>query len=119
MRWSASSRTVSTSRSRSHVEGRPACGAAAATPDGLGIPCLECLNWDGCCGKSPPNYRADVEDRISAQPRLAATAAHYTLSWDQALPPAAADSLLTNLADLFLGKLSPEQFSAAMTRATA
>jgi raffinose/stachyose/melibiose transport system substrate-binding protein len=48
---------------------------------------------------------------------LAQRAAHYTLSWDQALAPAAADSLLQNLSDLFLRKLSPEQFSAAMTKA--
>jgi raffinose/stachyose/melibiose transport system substrate-binding protein len=77
-------------------------------------------------GRTPPV--PGIEARLAATKdgawtgyvyHLAATAAHYTLSWDQALPPAAADSLLTNLADLFLGKLSPEQFSAAMTRATA
>jgi raffinose/stachyose/melibiose transport system substrate-binding protein len=48
---------------------------------------------------------------------LAQKSAHYTLSWDQALAPAAADTLLSNLADLFLRKLTPEQFSAAMTKA--
>jgi raffinose/stachyose/melibiose transport system substrate-binding protein len=48
---------------------------------------------------------------------LAQNSAHYTLSWDQALAPDAADTLLTNLADLFLGKLTPQQFSAAMTKA--
>jgi raffinose/stachyose/melibiose transport system substrate-binding protein len=48
---------------------------------------------------------------------LAAKAAHFTLSWDQALAPATADSLLTNLADFFLGKLTPQQFGDAMTKA--
>ncbi|WP_433170303.1 extracellular solute-binding protein [Actinoallomurus sp. CA-150999] len=48
---------------------------------------------------------------------LAQKSAHYTLSWDQALPPATADTLLTNVSQLFLGKLSPQAFSAAMDKA--
>jgi raffinose/stachyose/melibiose transport system substrate-binding protein len=48
---------------------------------------------------------------------LALNSAHYTLSWDQALSPDSADSLLNTLADFFLGKYSPSQFSAAMTKA--
>jgi raffinose/stachyose/melibiose transport system substrate-binding protein len=48
---------------------------------------------------------------------LAQKSAHYTLSWDQALAPDAADTLLSTLADFFLGKLTPDQFSATMAKA--
>lgn len=40
----------------------------------------------------------------------------FQLSWDQALPPAQADALLTNLDRLFLLQITPEQFSDAMNR---
>ena len=75
-------------------------------------------------GRTPPV--PGIADKLAAAPDgaftsyiydLAQHSAHYTLSWDQALAPAAADSLLTNLADLFLGKLTPQQFSVAMTKA--
>jgi raffinose/stachyose/melibiose transport system substrate-binding protein len=41
-------------------------------------------------------------------------APHYQLSWDQALSPSAANTLLTNLDQLFLKQISPQQFSTNM-----
>ncbi len=38
----------------------------------------------------------------------------FQLSWDQALPAAQAQAMLTNLSQVFLGKQTPEQFVAAM-----
>jgi raffinose/stachyose/melibiose transport system substrate-binding protein len=77
-------------------------------------------------GRTPPV--PGIADKLAAAKdgdftsyvyHLAGNAAHYTLSWDQALPPATADSLLTNLSDFFLGKLTPQQFSGAMTKAAS
>lgn len=41
-------------------------------------------------------------------------ASSFTLSWDQAIDPAAASELLTNLDKIFLGQITPEQFADAM-----
>lgn len=41
-------------------------------------------------------------------------APHFTQSWDQALDPTAAEALLTNIDDLFLVKITPEQFAQNM-----
>ncbi|MGY5765097.1 extracellular solute-binding protein [Brachybacterium sp. DNPG3] len=38
----------------------------------------------------------------------------FTQSWDQALQPTAAEELLVNTEQLFLGKITPEQFAEAM-----
>ena len=38
----------------------------------------------------------------------------FTPSWDQALQPTAAEELLVNTEQLFLGKVTPEQFAEAM-----
>jgi raffinose/stachyose/melibiose transport system substrate-binding protein len=46
--------------------------------------------------------------------KMAKDAPHFQLSWDQALSPAQADALLTNLDQLFLKQITPEQFSANM-----
>lgn len=43
-------------------------------------------------------------------------APHFQLSWDQDLPPDQADALLTNLDQLFLKKITPQQFSANMNK---
>ncbi|HZU66305.1 MAG TPA: substrate-binding domain-containing protein [Ktedonobacteraceae bacterium] len=43
-------------------------------------------------------------------------APHYQLSWDQALSPQAAQALLTNLDQLFLKQITPQQFSANMNQ---
>jgi raffinose/stachyose/melibiose transport system substrate-binding protein len=45
---------------------------------------------------------------------LAQKAPHYQLSWDQALSPTQADALLTNLDQLFLKQITPQQFSTNM-----
>jgi raffinose/stachyose/melibiose transport system substrate-binding protein len=43
-------------------------------------------------------------------------APHFQLSWDQALPPQAASTLLTNLDQLFLKQITPKQFSDNMNK---
>jgi raffinose/stachyose/melibiose transport system substrate-binding protein len=48
---------------------------------------------------------------------LAKNAPSFQLSWDQALPPAEADALLTNLDALFLLKITPQQFADKMNKA--
>jgi raffinose/stachyose/melibiose transport system substrate-binding protein len=67
-----------------------------------------------------------LEDKLAAaenpewlqfQYGLAKDAPNFQLSWDQALSPAAADALLTNLDRLFLKQITPEQFSANMNEA--
>jgi raffinose/stachyose/melibiose transport system substrate-binding protein len=37
-------------------------------------------------------------------------APHFQLSWDQALPPAQAQELLSNLSEIFLGESTPQEF---------
>jgi raffinose/stachyose/melibiose transport system substrate-binding protein len=48
---------------------------------------------------------------------LVAKAPAYQLSWDAALPPADANTLLANLENVFVLKQTPQQFSAAMRSA--
>jgi len=48
---------------------------------------------------------------------IAKTAPSFQLSWDQALPPAEADALLTNLEQLFLMKITPKQLADNMNKA--
>ncbi len=48
--------------------------------------------------------------------QLVQNAPHYQLSWDQALSPTAAQALLTNLDQLFLKQISPQQFSTNMNQ---
>lgn len=43
-------------------------------------------------------------------------APNFQLSWDQALPPQAASTLLTNLDQLFLKQITPQQFSDNMNK---
>lgn len=47
---------------------------------------------------------------------LVQQAPHFQLSWDQALSPQAAQELLTNLDQLFLKQISPQQFSDNMNK---
>jgi raffinose/stachyose/melibiose transport system substrate-binding protein len=47
---------------------------------------------------------------------LTAKAPHYQLSWDQALAPQPAQALLTNLSQLFLRQITPQQFSTNMNK---
>ncbi|HVV08818.1 hypothetical protein [Amycolatopsis sp.] len=45
---------------------------------------------------------------------MAQNAPNFQLSWDQALSPGQADTLLDNLDQLFLKQVTPQQFSANM-----
>jgi raffinose/stachyose/melibiose transport system substrate-binding protein len=45
---------------------------------------------------------------------LAKDAPNFQQSWDQALSPAQAEKLLNNIDQLFLLKITPEQFASAM-----
>ena len=72
-------------------------------------------------GSLPPI--TGISDKISASPDakyltfaydLVQKAPHFQLSWDQALPPQQATELLTNLSQVFLGQIAPEQFVTAM-----
>jgi raffinose/stachyose/melibiose transport system substrate-binding protein len=74
-------------------------------------------------GSIPPV--TGLEDQIAKAPNsqwlsfvydLVKKAPSFQLSWDQALPPAQADALLTNLDQLFLLQITPQQFSDNMTR---
>ncbi|XRQ09009.1 ABC transporter substrate-binding protein [Actinomadura welshii] len=47
---------------------------------------------------------------------LCRQAPHFQLSWDQALPPKEAEVMLENLDRLFAKKISPAQFTAAMSK---
>jgi xylobiose transport system substrate-binding protein len=48
---------------------------------------------------------------------LVAKAPAYQLSWDAALPPNDATTLLSNLENVFVLKATPQQFSTAMRSA--
>jgi raffinose/stachyose/melibiose transport system substrate-binding protein len=48
--------------------------------------------------------------------QLVQNAPHYQLSWDQALLPQPAQALLTNLDQLFLKQITPQQFSSNMDK---
>ena len=56
----------------------------------------------------------DSPDYLTFVYNLAKNAPHFQLSWDQALTPAQGDALLTNLDQLFLKKITPQQFSDTM-----
>jgi raffinose/stachyose/melibiose transport system substrate-binding protein len=47
---------------------------------------------------------------------LVSDAPHFQLSWDQALAPETAQTLLTNMEQIFLRRITPKQFSAAMDK---
>jgi len=61
--------------------------------------------------------KAPQSEWLSFVYNSAKNAPSFQLSWDQALPPAEADALLTNLDQLFLMKLTPKQFSDNMNKA--
>ncbi len=46
--------------------------------------------------------------------KLAKDAPHFQLSWDQALSPAQGDAMLTNLDQIFLKEITPQQFATTM-----
>ena len=62
-----------------------------------------------------------IEDKLAASPDkdflsfvygMAKDAPDFTMSWDQALSPAQGDAMLSNLDQIFLQKITPEQFIA-------
>ncbi|WP_104140311.1 extracellular solute-binding protein [Arthrobacter sp. ZGTC131] len=64
-----------------------------------------------------------IESKLEASPDkefltyvygMAKNAPDFTLSWDQALTPAQGDAMLTNLDQIFLKKITPEQFVSTM-----
>ncbi len=66
-----------------------------------------------------------LESKLAAAPNapwltyqydLVKNAPSYQLSWDQALSSSAGDSLLTNLDQLFLKKITPQQFAQNMSK---
>jgi raffinose/stachyose/melibiose transport system substrate-binding protein len=66
-----------------------------------------------------------IEAKIGALPdaaylstiyELAGKAPSFQLSWDQALDPGQADALLTNLSQVFLKQITPQEFSDAMNK---
>ncbi len=74
-------------------------------------------------GEVPPVK--NIESKLSSAPhsdwllfiyRLVQQAPHYQLSWDQALAPQPAQALLTNLEQLFLRQISPQQFATNMNQ---
>jgi raffinose/stachyose/melibiose transport system substrate-binding protein len=72
-------------------------------------------------GNVPPAAGIDDEIKSSSDPAyfqavydIAAKAPHFQLSLDQALSPGQGDALLTNLQQIFLGQITPQQFSDAM-----
>lgn len=60
---------------------------------------------------------SDNSDWLLHVYNLAQNAPYYDLSWDQALPSAAAQSLLTNVDQIFLKQITPKKFSANMNEA--
>jgi len=64
-----------------------------------------------------------IEGKLAASPDkdflsyvygMAKNAPSFTLSWDQALSPAQGDAMLANLDQIFLKKITPEQFVSTM-----
>lgn len=66
---------------------------------------------------------AGIDSKLAASPDkdfltfvygMAKNAPNFTLSWDQALTPAQGDTMLSNLDQIFLKKISPDQFVETM-----
>lgn len=55
---------------------------------------------------------AEIEDSsfVELAYGMVRDAPHFQLSWDQALAPAAAQELLTNLENIFLLQITPQEF---------
>lgn len=74
-------------------------------------------------GGVPPVKGLEAKIKASADPdflsfvyEMSENAPNFQLSWDQALSPAQADALLTNLDQIFLKQITPEQFADAMNK---
>lgn len=57
---------------------------------------------------------SEFEEYLTFGYNLTKDAGHFQMSWDQALPPAQAQELLTNLSQIFLLQLTPEEFVKKM-----
>ncbi|RLP76053.1 extracellular solute-binding protein [Mycetocola tolaasinivorans] len=57
---------------------------------------------------------SDNADWLSFVYDMASNAPHFQLSWDQALPPAQGEAMLTNLEQIFLKKITPQEFATTM-----
>ena len=57
---------------------------------------------------------SDDKDFLTMVYSMATDAPHFQQSWDQALSPAAADAMLTNLDLIFLGQQTPQEFASIM-----
>jgi raffinose/stachyose/melibiose transport system substrate-binding protein len=74
-------------------------------------------------GQVPPIQNIDTKisaggsDFGTAVYKLTKAAPNFQMSWDQALPPAQATALLTNLDQLFNKQITPQQFSDNMNKA--
>lgn len=73
---------------------------------GGGVPPVKGLE-DKIAQSDNADFLADVYD-------MSRDASSFTLSWDQAIDPAAANEMLTNLDKIFLGQITPQQFVTAM-----
>ena len=58
--------------------------------------------------------QSDDKDFLSFQYELTKNAPNFQQSWDQALSPTAAEALLSNIDQLFLLSITPEQFASNM-----
>lgn len=59
---------------------------------------------------------AQNSDWLQYNYNLVQNAPHFQLSWDQALLPQQAQALLTNLSQLFLKQIAPQQFATNMNK---
>lgn len=60
--------------------------------------------------------KATYGDYLSFTYNMVKNAPNFQASWDQALPPAEAQELLTDLSKLFLNQMTPQQLSADMNK---
>ena len=70
------------------------------------VPAVKGLE-DKIAGAANPEYLGFVYQMVAQAP-------HFQLSWDQALPAAQGQALLTNLSQIFLKQITPKQFVTAM-----
>lgn len=60
--------------------------------------------------------KSEDADFLTFTYNLASNAPHFQLSWDQALPSTQGDAMLTNLDQIFLKKITPEEFATNMNK---
>ncbi|WP_030148931.1 ABC transporter substrate-binding protein [Mycetocola saprophilus] len=60
--------------------------------------------------------KSEDADFLTFTYNLASNAPHFQLSWDQALPSVQGDAMLTHLDQIFLKKITPEEFATNMNK---